>query len=85
MQNLVLPVKKEIRFLGILFYSKLNWQAHIDSLYTQLSLRSKLIKVLTKPKCGIRISSLTLFYKSLYPYHVVKTIVDEKYLGNPVA
>lgn len=65
MYGKVIPVKDEVKFLGITIDKKLNWKTQVDNQITQITRKTNIIKVLANHKPGMRIETLILLYKSL--------------------
>ena len=61
----ILPYADEVKFLGIIFYSKLTWAKHIDDLNLKVEKSLNLLKVISGFDWGADIKSLLWIYDAL--------------------
>lgn len=65
LKNAILPYEKEVKFLGMIFDSKLNWASHIDMLRIKVKKSLNILKVVSSYNWGADRKSLLKLYDSL--------------------
>ena len=61
----VLKTEKKVRFLGMIFDSRLSWKDHIDYVIDKCNKRINLLKVLTGSRWGADKETMLLVYRGL--------------------
>ena len=61
----ILPLEKEVKFLGMIFDSKLTWSSHIDMLKVKVKKSLDIIKVVSNHNWGADRKSLIRLYDSI--------------------
>ena len=70
-KNKCIEETREIKFLGVVFDSRLTWRAHIDSIIEKIKPRLNLLRSLKGSNFGSNKKTLLLIYKSL-----IRSVLD---------
>ncbi|XP_064090796.1 uncharacterized protein LOC135204571 [Macrobrachium nipponense] len=66
LKDCLIPYQNEVKFLGLIFDSKLTWRSHIDSLNTKVKKSINILKMVSGFNWGADKKSLLKLYYSLF-------------------
>ena len=73
----ILPYDKEVKFLGVIFYDKLTWAGHIESLKLKVKKSLNILKVVSGFHWGADKQSLIRLYNSLCRFFSLSNFAQE--------
>ena len=66
LDNVRIPTSDHVKYLGVVFDSKLNWSKHVNYIINKLSRRVNILKAISSNSWGANKKTLSIVYKALF-------------------